>query len=190
MAFIFAIQTITSQVNYESIQSSKLGEERELKILLPRGYNPEDKIEYPLVIVLDGDYLFEPVIGNIDYQSYWDDMPECVVVGVKQADTRELDFSYSDETFFPAHEGASFFEFIGMELIPYIEDSFNVSKFRVVVGHDLSANFLNYYLFKEYPLFRAYISLSPDLAPQMDTRLLEKMQLLQEDTFYYLVING
>ncbi|PNQ74955.1 esterase [Hanstruepera neustonica] len=186
LTFFCLLQTINSQVIYEPFQSSKLGETRDLKILLPRGYSPDDKTEYPLVIVLDGDYLFEPVIGNIDYQSYWDDMPECVVVGVKQSDTRELDFSYSDETFFPSHEGASFFEFIGMELIPYIEDTYNVSKFRVVVGHDLSANFLNYYLFKEYPVFRAYISLSPDLAPQMDTRLQEKLPLLQEDTFYYL----
>ncbi len=186
LALLCSLQSITSQVIYEPFQSSKLGDTRELKILLPRGYNQEDKTEYPLVVVLDGDYLFEPVIGNIDYQSYWDDMPECVVVGVKQSDTRTSDFTYSDETFFPSHEGASFFEFVGMELIPYIEDNYNVSRFRVVVGHDLSANFLNYYLFKEYPVFRAYISLSPDLAPQMDTRLHEKLPLLQEDTFYYL----
>lgn len=186
MVLLCSSHDIISQVIYEPFQSSKLGDTRELKILLPRGYNQEDKTEYPLVVVLDGDYLFEPVIGNIDYQSYWDDMPECVVVGVKQSDTRTLDFTYSDETFFPSHEGASFFEFVGMELIPYIEDNYNVSQFRVVVGHDLSANFLNYYLFKEYPVFRAYISLSPDLAPQMDTRLHEKLPLLQEDTFYYL----
>ena len=186
LTVLFVSQSVCSQVNFESFQSSKLGETRDLKILLPRGYNPEDKTEYPLVIVLDGDYLFEPVIGNIDYQSYWDDMPECVVVGIKQAETRTLDFSYSDETFFPSYDGANFFEFIGMELIPYIEDSFKVSDFRIVVGHDLSANFLNYYLFKEYPLFRAYVSLSPDLAPQMGARLQEKLPLLQEDTFYYL----
>lgn len=186
IVLLFCVQIISAQVLYEPIESSKLGESRDIKILLPRGYNPEEKTKYPLVIVLDGDYLFEPVVGNIDYQSYWDDMPECVVVGVKQAETRNLDFLYSDETFFPAHDGASFFEFVGMELIPYIEDKYSVSDFRVVVGHDLSANFLNYYLFKEYPIFRAYISMSPDLAPQMDTRLHEKLALLQEDTFYYL----
>jgi len=185
-AFFFFFQITNAQVNYESFNSSKLGEKRDLKILLPRGYNQDDKTEYPLVIVLDGDYLFEPIIGNIDYQSYWDDMPECIVVGVKQADTRDLDFLYNDETNFPAHEGASFFEFIGMELIPHIEDSYNVANFRMVVGHDLSANFLNYFLFKEFPIFKAYISLSPDFAPEMETRLLEKLSVLQEDTFYYL----
>jgi len=186
IAFFFFFQITNAQVIYESFNSSKLGEKRDLKILLPRGYNQEDKTKYPLVIVLDGDYLFEPIIGNIDYQSYWDDMPECIVVGVKQADTRELDFSYSEETFLPAHDGANFFEFIGMDLIPYIEDNFNVANFRMIVGHDLSANFLNYYLFKEFPIFKAYISLSPDFAPEMDTRLQERLAQLQEDTFYYL----
>jgi len=186
LVFICSFQVLISQVIYEPFQSSKLGESRDIKILLPRGYDPEEKIEYPLVIVLDGDYLFEPVVGNIDYQSYWDDMPECIVVGVKQVDSRDLDFSYSDETFFPSHDGASFFEFLGMELVPHIENTYSVSDFRIIVGHDLSANFLNYYLFKELPLFRAYISLSPDLAPLMEKRLQEKLSGLQEDTFYYM----
>lgn len=186
LIIIGTFQCAISQVNSQSINSVKLGETRELKVLLPRGYDSEDDMEYPLVIVLDGDYLFEPVVGNIDYQSYWDDMPQCVVVGVKQADTRTLDFSYSEETFFPAHDGASFFEFIGMELIPFIEEQFNVSDFRVIVGHDLSANFLNYYLFKELPLFRAYISLSPELTAYMDTRLQEKLTAIEVDTFYYM----
>lgn len=185
-AFVGCIQVANSQIIYEPFNSSKLGESREIKILLPRGYDQEDKVEYPLVVVLDGDYLFEPVIGNIDYQSYWDDMPACIVVGVNQVDSRDLDFSYSDETFFPSIDGAAFFEFIGLELLPHIEETYNVSDFRVIVGHDLSANFLNYYLFKELPLFRAYISLSPDLAPYMDTRLNEKLATIEDDIFYYM----
>jgi predicted alpha/beta superfamily hydrolase len=173
-------------VIYETFQSSKLAESRELKILIPRGYDPEANIEYPLVIVLDGDYLFEPVVGNIDYQSYWDDMPSCIVVGINQAETRNKDFSFSEDNFLPAHDSASFFEFIGMELIPYIEDKYSASDFRIVIGHDLSANFLNYYLFKEYPLFRAYISLSPDIAPFLETRLQEKLSTIDYDLFYYM----
>lgn len=182
----FFSQVMYSQVIYETFQSSKLAESRELKILIPRGYDPEANIEYPLVIVLDGDYLFEPVVGNIDYQSYWDDMPSCIVVGINQAETRKKDFSFSEDNFLPVQDSASFFEFIGMELIPYIEDKYSASEFRIIIGHDLSANFLNYYLFKEYPLFRAYISLSPDLAPFMETRLQEKLSTIDFDLFYYM----
>ena len=185
LLFLVSI-SINAQVIYQPIESLKLGETRDIKIQLPRNYNPEDKIQYPLVIVLDGDYLFEPFAGNIDYQAYWGEMPQCVVVGVNQSESREKDLFYDKEIYFPAHEGASFFEFIGMELIPFIESNYNVSQFRIVAGHDLSANFINYYLFKDNPIFRAFILLSPDLAPEMTSRVQDRLTSLNNDTFYYV----
>ena len=178
--------TIDAQVIYQPFESLKLGETREIKIQLPRNYNPGDKSEYPLIIVLDGDYLFEPFAGNADYQSYWGEMPRCIVVGINQSKSRNIDLFYDKEIYFPAHEGASFFEFIGMELIPYIESKYHVSNFRIVAGHDLSANFINYYLFKDNPVFRAFISFSPDLAPEMNSRVQERLTTINTDTFYYL----
>ncbi|MEH6534856.1 MAG: alpha/beta hydrolase-fold protein [Psychroserpens sp.] len=181
------IKTATAQVIYEKIESSKIGESREIKIQLPRNYDPEGDVLYPLVVVLDGDYLFEPTIGNTDYHSYWGDMPKSIVVGVNQVKTRDSDLSYSDETNFPSDEGGSqFFEFIGMELIPYINENYLTSNFRIVVGHDQSANFINYWLFKDKPLFRGYIAFSPDLSPEMANRLKERLTTTTEDTFYYL----
>lgn len=177
---------VTSQVIYEPFQSTKLGESREIKIQLPRNYDPEEKVEYPLIVVLDGDYLFEPVAGNVDYQSYWGEMPKCIVVGVNQRNSREKDLHYDQEQFFPAQDGADFFEFLGMELVPYIEGKYNVSDFRIVIGHDLGANFINYYLFKDQPMYRAFVLLSPDLAPEMKSRLQLRLSTLDIDTFYYL----
>lgn len=185
LVFLFSL-SITAQVIYEPFESSKLGESRDIKIQLPRNYNAEEEVLYPLVIVLDGDYLFEPVVGNTDYQSYWEDIPNCIVVGVNQSATRNDDFFYADETNFPHAEGANFFEFLGMELIPYIEDNYMVSDFRIAVGHDMSANFINYYMFKDKPLFRAYVLLSPELAPEMKTFMGEKAPVLDKNTFYYL----
>lgn len=176
----------TSQVIYEPFQSSKLGEKRDIKIQLPRNYDPEEKTQYPLIIVLDGDYLFEPVIGNVDYQSYWGEMPRCVVVGVNQSTTRDKDFYYDDSQFLPSQDGADFFEFLGMELVPYIESKYNVSQFRIIMGHDLSANFLNFYIFKDQPMYRAFVSFSPDLAPEMGSRLQQRLSTIDVDTFYYL----
>jgi predicted alpha/beta superfamily hydrolase len=177
---------LKAQAIYETIDSYKLDGKRELKIQLPRNYDPEAKRSYPLVLVLDGDYLFEPVAGNIDYQAYWEDIPDCIVVGIKQGKTREDDFLYDNDTFFPAHEGADFYEFMATELLPYIEDNYNTSNYRVIFGHDLSANFINYYLFKDEPLFKAYVALSPDLAPEMENRLKERLGILTEETFYYM----
>ncbi|HNQ27819.1 MAG TPA: esterase, partial [Aquaticitalea sp.] len=63
---------------------------------------------------------------------------------------------------------------------------YKVSKFRIAIGHDMSANFLNYYLFKEYPIFRAFVMFSPDQAPEMGNRLRERLARLQTESFYYL----
>ena len=175
-----------AQAIYETIDSYKLEDKRELKIQLPRNYDPEANRSYPLVVVLDGDYLFEPVAGNIDYQAYWEDIPDCIVVGIKQGSTREDDFFYENDTYFPAHEGADFYEFMAAELLPFIEDKYNASNFRIIIGHDLGANFINYYLFKDEPLFRAYVSLSPDLAPEMANRVQKRLTILQAETFYYM----
>jgi predicted alpha/beta superfamily hydrolase len=184
----FVLITLHSgaQAIYKTIESNKLEGTRELKIQLPRNYDPEAKRVYPLIIVLDGDYLFEPIAGNVDYQAYWEDIPDCIVVGVNQDKTRENDFFYDDESFFPAHDGAAFYEFVAAELIPYVEENYKASSFRIIFGHDLSANFINYYLFKDEPLFRAYVALSPDLAPKMLSRLQQRLSILSIDTFYYL----
>lgn len=175
-----------SKILYEEISSFKLEESRRLKIQLPRDYEENIEKSYPIVIVLDANYLFEPVAGNVDFFSYWEDMPEAIVVGIMQGDKRYDDCNYDDTNFMPEEKGASFFEFIGLELIPYIDANFRTAKFTIAVGHDFTANFINYYLFKDPPLFNGYICLSPDLAPMMDERLPERIPSIETKVFYYL----
>ncbi|WP_445956919.1 alpha/beta hydrolase [Yeosuana sp.] len=177
---------VQSQVIYEPIESSKLGESRELKIQLPRGYGDDDKKTYPLFIVFDGDYLFEAVAGDVDYYSYWEDMPEAIVVGVNQDDKRYDDCLYSEQNSLPIETGAKFFEFIGVELIPYLQNKYRIGNFKVAVGHGETANFINYYLLKQQPLFQGYIVVSPELAPQMNTFVSERLSKIENKTFYYL----
>ena len=154
-----------AQVIYEEFNSDRLQETRRLKIQLPRNYDTSTDKVYPVIIVLDADYLFEPVAGNVDYFSYWEDMPESIVVGVMQARTRFDDCNYDPGNYLPSEKGADFFEFLGLELLPYIDESYRTAKFVVGVGHDFTANFLNFYLYKSPPLFNGYIVLSPELSP-------------------------
>ncbi|HIC31340.1 MAG TPA: esterase [Flavobacteriaceae bacterium] len=177
--------TLTAQTIYKEINSEKLGESRQLKIQVPRNYDTSDK-KYPVIIVFDGDYLFEIVAGNVDYAAYWEDMPEAIVVGINQYQKREADCYYSEQNSLPIETGAAFFEFVSMELIPFIDKNFRTENFKVAVGHGQTANFINYYLLKGVPLFQAYISLSPSLAPDMNTYLTEKMPKLEQKIFYYL----
>lgn len=175
-----------SKVIYEEFSSYRLGETRRLKIQLPRDYETNTDKSYPIVIVLDANYLFEPVAGNVDYFGYWEDMPEALVVGIMQGDSRYDDCFYDDTNFMPADKGADFFEFIGLELVPFIDANFRTAKFIIAVGHDLTASYINYYLFKDPPLFNGYIALSPDLAPMMDDRLPKRIPNIPQKLFYYL----
>lgn len=178
--------TAGAQTLYEEFVSKKLDTTRRIKIQLPRNY--EDNIDkvYPIVLVFDGDYLFEPVAGNVDYFSYWEDMPESIVVGIMQGNERYNDAYYDELSYMPAESGAAFFEFIGLELVPYLDNNFRTAKFIIAVGHDYTANYLNYYLFKDPPLFNGYISLSPDIAPEMDNRLQQRIPSVDQKIFYYM----
>ncbi len=184
IAFILSTSAY-SQAIYESFRSIKLDQSRELKIQLPRNYKKNVKKTYPLIIVLDGDYLFEPVAGNVDYFSYWEDMPESIVVGVNQKKTREGDCEYDTAEFLPTLKGAEFFEFIGQELVPYLNQTYRTAQLKIIVGHDYTANFINYFLFKDNPIFQGYICLSPELAPPMTERISSKLTS-SSDIWYYL----
>ena len=45
---------------------------------------------------------------------------------------------------------------------------------------------MNFYLMKENPLFQGYICLSPELSPEMDTRLEGQLGKIQQQTAYFL----
>lgn len=175
-----------SQTIYETISSEKLDETRELKIQLPRNYEENTEKTYPIMLVLDGDYLFEPMAGNVDYYSYWEDAPEMIVVGINQSRTRMDDAYYEDMNFLPADKGAAFFEFLGMELMTYLDEKYRTANFRVIVGHDYTANFINYYLLKSHPIFDGYINLSPDLAPKMADRISSSLAKSETKKWFYL----
>ena len=175
-----------AQISYDQIKSSNLDAVRNLKIKLPKDYDPDSDLKHPLIIVFDGDYLFEPVSGQVDFQTYFDDMPGSIIVGVVQGKERHYD-GYCDEvTGLPKESGLRFHNFVANELIPYLDQKFNTSKFRVAVGHDLMGNFINSYLFKEDPIFQAYVSISPDLTGTVKDYLAKRLEFFKDDIFYYM----
>ncbi|WP_295177838.1 alpha/beta hydrolase-fold protein [uncultured Christiangramia sp.] len=178
-----------SQILHETVNSQKLGEKREIKIQLPRNYEQNSEKRYPVVVVLDGDYLFEPVAGMVDYYSYWKDVPEMIVVGINQDGIRMEDTSYGENSL-PADKGAKFFEFIGMELLASLDQKYRTSNFRMIVGHDFTANFINYYLLKQEPIFKGYINLSPDLAPEVANWVTDALESSESKKWFYLATSN
>ena len=176
-----------SQKTTDTIHSQKLNEDREITISLPFSYAQNKTKKYPLLIILDGDYLLDPFEGALKYGAYWDDMPEVIIVGItqNQKNERESDCTIDQETGLPQEKGEAFFEFIGQELLPYLQKNYRTAPFKIIAGHDVTAGFLNFYLYKDNPLFNGYISLSPDLTTGMEENIPARLALAKQPLFYY-----
>ena len=175
-----------SKIN-DTISSKYLNEKRAIEIQLPRSYDVELDKKYPLIIVLDGDYMFNIVAGSVDYLSYWGDIPENLVVGIAQKDSRFKDSSIFDNlTHTPITSTASFYDFIVNELIPYFSINYRISNFRVILGHERTANFANFFLLKKNPVFRGFISISPKMSKNMNTYLSENLSKTNSNIVYTL----
>ena len=171
----------------DTIISKYLNEKRAIEIQLPRSYEIASDKNYPLMIVLDGDYMFNIVSGSVDYLSYWGDIPENLVVGINQKDTRFQDSSVFDNiTHTPISSTASFYDFIVNELIPYFSKNYRVSSFKVIVGQERTANFANFFLLKNDPQIRGVISISPKISENMNRYLNENLSKTNSKIVYTL----
>ncbi|MGV3460723.1 MAG: alpha/beta hydrolase [Flavobacterium sp.] len=186
LILLLAVSAANAQEIIENFHSDKLGADREITIITPLSYEKEKDKKYPLVLVLDGDYLTDPVSGIFSYTSYWDDLPEVIIVGISQGDTREDDTAFDKDSGFPVEQGAQFFDFIGTELMPHLEKKYRLAPFKAVAGHDMTAGFLNAFLFKDKPLFNAYIAMSPELGADMEVKIAERLGAVARPVFYYL----
>ncbi len=180
----------SAQTLYKNITSEILGETRELKIQVPRGHDAyeNDGKKYPLIVVLDGDYMFEVVAGTVDYYSFWDDMPNSIVVGINQSANRDKDLMYDKKNSLPVDDGYKFMNFIMQEVLPYMDKNFNLEKFKMIVGHGKSANFANYFMLKKesQPTFQSFVVIAPDFAPEMPKWISEIVPKTETKLFYYL----
>lgn len=188
LVFLFSISFQSySQKITDTIVSQKLKEDREFIVSLPESYAKNKTKKYPVLILLDGDYLLDPFQGALNYGTYWDDLPEVIIVGITQnkKEERYSDCTFDSETGLLEGKGERFFEFIGLELLPYIEKTYRIAPFKIIAGHDVTAGFLNYYLYKDQPLFDAYISLSPELPTRMEEIIPQRLSAINQPIFYY-----
>ena len=94
--FTLLIVSLTSfsQIKTDSIFSKKLNAFRKISISVPKSFSKDVKKTYPVFVVLDGDYLFDAFNGTLTYGAYWDDLPEMIIVGIHQSETRFDDCNY------------------------------------------------------------------------------------------------
>ncbi|MEO9512374.1 MAG: alpha/beta hydrolase-fold protein [Flavobacteriaceae bacterium] len=177
-----------AQVKKEIFESFKLQERRGVSYYFPDEYSEEKK--YPLIVVLDAEYLFDIVVANAKFYSRHQRMPEAIIVGIDQAenDLRWEDCDFEQTTGLPTEKGAQFYDFLGTELIPFLETQYSIAPFKMFIGYDITANFGNYFLFKDKSLFNSYLSISPVLATEMESRIPSRLSDLNQEIFYNVVL--
>ena len=179
---------LNGQIKKEIFESFKLQERRDISYYFPEDYSDDKK--YLLILVLDADYLFDLMVSNSKFYTKYYRMPESIVVGVHQEidDLRWEDCDFEQMTGLPTDQGKLFYEFLGTELIPYLETNYNIAPFKMFVGYDITANFGNYFLFKNKSLFNSYLIISPVLATEMESRIPSRLADLDQEIFYNLVL--
>lgn len=177
-----------SQIKTINFDSGKLQGKRELYISLPASYEKNPTKRYPLLILMDGDYLLNPFASALNYGAHWDDLPEVIIVGISQGknNQRTVDCGLDEVTGMPDGKSVNFFDFISLELIPSIQRDYRTTNFKIIAGHDLTAAFSNFFLYKDNPLFNAYINLSPEFPVNMENDLAEILTNTKQPIFYYL----
>ena len=185
---------MTAQENKSIDFDSKiLSETRSINIHIPKSYKTSEK-SYPVIYSLDGEYTKFALQGIVDYYSFWDKIPECIVVSIDQnyLDTVEnkykrwIDCSYSWNSGLPKNEGVEFKEFISEELIPFIDNSYRTTNFRTIVGHSFTANYVNYFLLDDNPHFTGYVAISPYYASNGLDSLETIIEEVKKPLFYYV----
>ncbi|MDE2805153.1 MAG: alpha/beta hydrolase-fold protein [Gemmatimonadota bacterium] len=148
------------------LHSTVLGEQRQIIVGLPAGYEGGDET-YPVVYLLDGPSHFHHTTGTARFLARNGRMPDVIVVAIANTD-RTRDMSppvYSDAG--PARSNAGgaddFLEFISAELKPFIDEHYRTRPYAILIGHSLGGLFANHALVHRPDVFNAYISISPSL---------------------------
>lgn len=145
------------------------GQEYDLHISLPSGYESSDK-KYPVVYLMDSQWDF-PLVNSIYGEQYFDGfVPELIIVGVTWGGInpnpdalRARDYTPTNISGTQQSGGADqFLDFMKAELFPYIDANFRTDKEnRTLMGCSLGGLFTVYTLFTHTDMFSGYVAASP-----------------------------
>jgi predicted alpha/beta superfamily hydrolase len=170
-----------------TIESKVLGEERQVLVNLPRGYEDgEDR--YPALIVLDG----SPFMAIFAQLAQLDrDIPAFIVAAVPNVD-RLRDLSHRNlAEIWPTSGGANaFLAFLTDELAPWLDTEFRTTGYRVITGNSAAGRYSTFALLEAPETFDAAIARSPALGTdyEMIEGLVERARAADIEGEHFLFI--
>lgn len=206
--FFFTILLILGYINttysqegrliQDSLYSNILNEQRNIRIILPKEYDPNSEKTYDVIYVIDGESVAEIISGIHDITSDWKEIPRCIIVGV---DNKSIDgVKQRNRDLLPTYlersplsgKADNYINFFKEDLIPYINKKYFTTNQKILFGHSHGGTFSMYTLIKEPALFSAYILADPSLwwDDKYVTKLAEKKLSLMPDIDISLFISG
>ena len=142
------------------LDSKALGEERQIMVYLPPGYE-QTSMKYPVLYLLDGRVHFQHASSTVQFLSRNGRIPQIIVVAIVNVD-RTRDFTPTTMENRPKSGGfKKFITFIQDELFPYIETNYRTVPYRLLEGHSLGGMFSLHVLFNYPKMFQAHFAMSP-----------------------------
>lgn len=152
------VQTIASRVN---------GSSYPLNVYLPPA-SAGPRSALPVIYALDGEWWFE-VLVNIAETTH----ARVIIVGIGNPALRGRDYVPGNFCTVGGGGHVAYLNFIGSELIPYIERTFGGDPARrVLLGHSHGGSFVLYAMFAQAPgqhLFSAYLASDASVSCMTDT---------------------
>ena len=173
------------------IHSRVLNQEKEIYIGIPADYN--DTSEYPLVMVLEGEVVFESFAPVTRLAGQMNEIPPCIVVGIP-FHNKHLEYA----PVISAHPQSGFadtmLQFFQTELFPLLEARYPCTSDRIIWAHSaLGGIFGTYLLIGQDNQFTGIISSSPALKWMTDYIYQEnifKETAKKGKLFYYLTFGS
>lgn len=154
----------------DSITSTILKEQRPLMIYTPYKGKKDRKTTketFPVLYVLDGENNFRSVAVMVERLISTGSCPPMIVVGIPNTN-RGRDLTPTAVVDGPdgiknSGGGNQFMSFMEKELVPYMEDNFAASSYKLLMGHSLGGLMVINTLVHYPNLFNAYISIDAAL---------------------------
>ena len=164
-------QVVILGTQHLHLNSTIVGQEYDLYVNLPRGYQDTTKA-FPVIFLVDAQWDF-PLTQAIFGGQYYDGfVPAAIMVGITWGGVnpnydslRARDLTPTNVKQMVQSGGApKFLKFIKNELIPYLESKYRVTKNgRTLMGSSFGGLFTLYALFHETELFDRYVLTSPSV---------------------------
>ncbi|WP_196137899.1 alpha/beta hydrolase-fold protein [Aliikangiella sp. G2MR2-5] len=155
-----------------NITSKILGEDKEIYVSLPHKYD-ERVHDYPVIYVLEAEYLFDSVRSIAKLMATRSHMPQSIIVGIANGS-----YSKRFDMDLPTHGGKpeKHLQFLKNELIPHIEKNYRANSHRTIVGLSPTNGLIFEAFWAEPELFKGYIALSAHLEwdPVKNVKLIDK----------------